>query len=177
MGGCFKKLLKDNVAVIELDYEGGNRLNFDSVQVDMEYTNEEGTPFIWRKVRVVFLRGQYVLQVFSDGVKFNRRASFRVSVATMARLRVMGKGPSHIMVRDVSLTGFSITDRDKELSLELGNKLSVGFEDLGYALELIGEVVRIEEHEDMTIYGLRTTNLCKDLSMYISVKQRRNKNH
>ena len=76
------------------------------------------------------------------------------------------------MVRDLSLTGFSISDRKKELALDIGSELSVSFEDLGHVLNLTGRVVRIEEQEDVNIYGFEICNLCKDLSSYLSVKQR-----
>ena len=77
-----------------------------------------------------------------------------------------------VMIRDISLTGFSITDRKQELKLEIGDELSVKFEDRAHMLDLAGRVVRIEEHEDRVIYGLEICNLCKDLSSYISVRQR-----
>ena len=76
------------------------------------------------------------------------------------------------MVKDISITGFSITDRKKELNHSPGERLSVSFEDLAYKLDLTGSLVRIEEREEMTIYGFEITNLCKNLSPYISEKQR-----
>ena len=76
------------------------------------------------------------------------------------------------MIRDLSLTGFSIADRKKELSLGIGSELSVSFEDLGHVLNLVGRVVRIEEQEEVNIFGFEICNLCKDLSSYLSVKQR-----
>ena len=54
----------------------------------------------------------------------------------------------------------------------MGDEISVYFEDLGHNLNLIGEIVRIEEREDMFVYGLKILNLCKDLSSYINVRQR-----
>lgn len=38
-----------------------------------------------------------------------------------------------------------------------------------------GRVVRIEEREDMIIYGMAICNMCKDLSAYVNNKQRRNR--
>ena len=85
------------------------------------------------------------------------------------------KGPRQVMVRDLSLSGFSVSDRKKELVLHIGDELSVYFDDLGHTLNLIGRVVRIEEHEDVIIYGLEICNLCKNLSSYLSTKQRQKK--
>ena len=170
-----KKILKDNVAVIDIVFQDGRKLNFDNVQLSIEFAPEDGVPFIWRGARIVFVKNQYVLQVGGEGVRHNRRSCFRVSVGVYARMAMIGRQGTDVMIRDVSLSGFSIADRDKSLNLELGNELTVVFSDLGYNLKLQGRVVRMEEMEHMIIYGMETRNLCKDLSAYISMKQQRNR--
>ena len=90
-------------------------------------------------------------------------------------MTMSGRKPQQVMVKDISLSGFSISDSKKELNLAVGDNLSIAFEDWGYQLQLDGRIVRVEEREDMTIYGLTIRNLCKDLSPYINNKQRRNK--
>ncbi len=169
------KIARDDMALISIDHPSGKRLNFDGVKIDLEFGQDEDVPVLWREVRVAQYKSDYVVQTTVDGVRHNRRGCFRVGVSMRAQLRVMGKGASTVMVRDVSLSGFSITDRKKELKFDIGEKVPVKFEDLGYTLDLVGRVVRVEEHEDMLIYGLEITNLCKDLSSYVSVKQRRNR--
>ena len=175
MGATLQKRLSDNVALIVLDYEGKQRLNFDNVLINMECSLEEGMPIIWRNVKVSFYQNHYVLQVFTEGNKYNRRNCFRVSVGVTARMQALGKGAKQVVVRDVSLSGFSITDRKKELGFTTGDQVRINFEDIGHRLDLEGKVVRIEEREDMIIYGFSLSNLCKDLSSYVNVKQRRNK--
>ncbi len=175
MGSTLVKLLAPNVALINLEYETDKRLNFDNVSVNMECTLEGGTPVIWRNVKVGYYQNQYILQVSGEGAKHNRRSCFRVLVGVPARLQSGGPGPKQVIVRDVSLSGFSITDRKKELGYSKGDKAHVFFEDNGHRLDLEGQVVRIEEHEDMIIYGLSLCNLCKDLSAYVNFKQRRNR--
>lgn len=170
-----KKILKENVAVIEVVFQDGRKLNFDNVQLNIEYAPEDGVPFIWRAARIVNVKNQYVLQVAGEGVRHNRRSCFRVSVGVYARMAMVGRQGADVMIRDVSLSGFSIADRDKSLNLELGNELTVVFSDLGYNMKLQGRVVRMEEMEQMIIYGIEIRNLCKDLSSYISVKQQRNR--
>lgn len=170
-----KKQLKDNIALITLDYSGTQRLVFENVQIDLEYCDEDGTPFIWHNVKIVSFKTDYVIQVAGDGTKYNRRGCFRVAVATTAIMRMTGRGVERVMIRDISLTGFSIADRTMELGLAVGDQLSVSLEDLGHNLDLTGRVVRIEEREDLIIYGLEIRNLCKDLSSYVNVKQRHNK--
>lgn len=175
LGAAVQKHVRDNIILIGLDYTGTKRLVFENVNIDIEYSRENDVPIVWHNAKVVSFKDNYVVQVITDGVRHNRRNCFRVAVATTAQLRMPGRGVLHVMIRDISLTGFSITDRKKDLGLEIGSQLSVAFEDLGHKLNLTGRVVRKEEREDMTIYGLEITNLCKDLSSYINLKQRRNK--
>lgn len=170
-----KKQVKENIVLISIEYEDGKRLNFDNVQIDVEYVDDDGIPYVWHNVRIVSFKEDYVMQVFSDGAKFNRRGCFRVAVATSAQLIIAGRGAGHVMIRDISLSGFSIADRKLELNFSIGMQVSVSFEDLGHHLDLTGCVVRIEEREDMIIYGLEIRNMCKDLSSYVNVKQRHNK--
>ena len=176
MGAVLKQHVKEGIALISLEYDTTRRLNFDNVRIDMEYCYDDGVPIIWRNVRVVNYREDYAMQVFSEGNRHNRSGCFRVSVATTATLSATGKTPQQVTVRDISLSGFSITDRKKELGFQLGDKLSISFEDIGHFIDLKGRVVRIQEEDDMIIYGMETYNLCKDLSSYISIKQRKKGN-
>lgn len=173
MDAHIKKILNDDVALITIDINTNQTLNFENVHVEMEYSPEDGIPYVWRKVQIVHYQSEYILKTLSDGVKNNRRSSFRVGVGRTARMNVSGRGSLEVLVRDVSISGFSITDRKKELNLNSGDSVSVHFEDIGHILDLAGRVVRTEEHEDMIIYGFEITNLCKDLSSYVTMKQRR----
>lgn len=175
MIAVLKKHLKDNLAVIDLLYSGPKPLNFDNVDIDMEYCPEQDVPFIWHNVKIVFYKNAYVLQVFSDGIRNNRRNSFRISVAKKVWCKIIGGVSQHVILKDVSLSGFSITDQKKELNLSIGTQLSISFEEWGYQINLDGRVVRIEEREDMIIYGMVICNMCNDLSPYINMKQRRNR--
>lgn len=177
MGATVLKKASGNLAVISLAYEGKQRLNFDNVTIDVEKADGDGMPIMWRNAKISYYQNNYILQVFTEGARHNRRGCFRVSVGVSARVNAMGKGGGQtIIVKDVSLSGFAITDRKKELGLSAGDSVHVVFEDIGHKLDLMGRVVRIEEREDMTIYGMSLTNLCKDLSSYVSVKQRQKKN-
>lgn len=171
--GIIKKHLKENIALISIQYE--HRLTFENVHVDVEYTGENSIPIMWRNAKVVNYKSDYIVQAPTDGVKHNRRGCFRVAVALVAQMRMGGNGARHVMVRDISLTGFAIADRKKELGLVKGTPLSIAFEDLGCEINLSGKLVRIEEREDMIIYGFEIINLCRDLSNYLNLKQRRNR--
>lgn len=174
IGATLKRHLEDNIIVIDLEYDSTRRLVFDHVLIDMEYAQEDDLPIIWRNVKVVYYKSEYVLQVRSEGVCNNRRAAFRVSVAQMAWFRMAGRPPQKVMVKDISITGFAISDRSKDLKLAMGDLVNISFEDWGFEIRLDGRVVRIEEREDMTIYGFEICSQCNDLATYISVRQRRN---
>lgn len=171
--GIIKKHLKENIALITILHE--QRLAFENVHVDAEGMGEESIPIMWRNVKIVSYKGDYIMQAPSDGVKHNRRGCFRVPIAMVAQMKSGGNGAKHVLVKDISLSGFSIADRKKELELSKGNILSIFFEDSGCVIDLTGKLVRIEEREDMMIYGFQTINLCRDLSNYLNIKQRRNR--
>ena len=169
------KHLKSNIAIINIDNTDA-KLNFNGVNIDVVYTNDEGIPYAWFKCTIVFYQGNYLLQVPVDGGRrYNRRASFRVGVSEHAKLRVSGHGEYTVIVRDISLTGFAITDRKNELNLSNGTKVTLKYEDIGHELNIEGNVVRVQEEENYTIYGCVITKTCRDLTSYINTKQRKNK--
>ena len=172
LGGVLKKHLQENIALISLDYQGSQRLVFENVTIDMEFPQDNGVPLIWRNVKIVNHKVAYIMQVSVDGVRNNRRNSFRISVGKQGWFSMKGRESRYVTVKDVSASGFSISDRKRELKLMKGDQLSVSFEDLGYRLDLVGKVVRIEEREDMIVYGMVIINICNDLSTYINIKQR-----
>ena len=173
MGATIARHLKDNIALITLDTNNGQILKFDNITINIIYTNPDGIPYIWMNCTIVYYQGQYLLQVKADGGRrHNRRNSFRVGVSHYAKLRIMGRGEMEVVVRDVSLTGFSITDRKKELGLTQGTHALLRYEDIGHELELEGNVVRIEETDEYIIYGFVITKSCRDLSSYVNLKQR-----
>ncbi|MBQ8039133.1 MAG: PilZ domain-containing protein [Lachnospiraceae bacterium] len=172
MHASLLRALREDLAIIELDFQSNQRLNFDNVHIEMESQTEDGTPYKWNNVKIGFFEKQYILRTEGAGTRFNRREYFRVGVSKRALMRMVGRGQKEVILRDVSMTGFAITDQRKELDLLPGDELSVHFEDLGHVLDLVGRVVRVQEEEDVVVYGLRIINLCKDLSSYISMKQR-----
>ena len=172
-----KKHVKDRIAIIDIIHNESKRLSFENVNIDLVYPQADDVPLLWSNVKVISYGENYALQTPSDGVRNNRRNSFRLAIAQTASFRMAGGASQQVMVRDISLTGFSISDRKRDLNLSIGDKCSIAFEDWGYQIALDGSVVRIEEREDMIIYGFSICNMCNDLSPYMSTKQRRNKNH
>lgn len=172
MHAALAKILREDLAVITIDYQSKQVLNFDGVHIEMESQTEDGMPYKWSNVKVAFYQKQYILQTEGEGNRINRREFFRVGVSKRGLMRMAGRGQKDIIVRDISMTGFAITDQRRELDLLPGDEISVHFEDLGHVLDLVGKVVRIQDEEDKIVYGLRIMNLCKDLTSYISTKQR-----
>lgn len=174
MGAFIKKHIKPNVATINLDYDTKRTIVFENVRIKMQYSKKGEVPIVWENVRIVNIKSEYVLQVASDGMRSNRRNSSRVSVYKQASLR-SANGPSQVMIRDISLSGFSISDTKNAVSFKMGEEISIKLDDMGHILNLVGKVVRIEKQEDVTIFGLEICNLCKDLSSYVSMKQRKSR--
>lgn len=176
MDAVLVRHIKDYIALIKIENIDGHVLKFDNVVIHMIYANEEGLPYIWLNCNIAYYQGQYLLQVPSDGGRrHNRRSSFRVGVSKSARMRIASHGEVDVLVRDISLSGFSITDRRKELNLSKGTSALLRFEDMGQQIEIEGNVVRIEEDEGYVIYGFAITKSCRDLSTYVTIKQRKHR--
>lgn len=167
------KFLDKQLAIISINYPGDKVLNFDKVTLDIEYAKYQASPYVFRNCKIIYHSGNYILQVLCEGVKVNRRDSFRVPIGKTARSNIPGH--NLVIVRDISHSGFALTDRNKNFNLSKGAHVSISFEDYGYKIDLEGTVVRIEEKEEFTIYGIRTTQFCRNLPEYIGIKQRPSK--
>ena len=152
------KLLDKQLGIISINYPGDKVLNFDKVQLDVEYAKYQASPYFFRNCKIVFHNGHYILHVLTEGIKVNRRDSFRVPIGKSAHSNIPGH--NIVIVRDISHSGFALTDRRKDFNLPKGTYVSIAFEDLGYKIGLEGTVVRIEEKDDFTIYGIKTTSFC-----------------
>lgn len=169
--------VRDDIAIITLQTSVTQILKFDNIDIEVNFTTREGIPYQWRKAKIVYFKGNYVLQVKGDGTRYNRRCAYRVGVSRSAWLRTRDKREHRVIVKDVSLSGFSITDRTGDVVLSQGNTATLIYEDLGYEIELCGSVVRILETDDYTTYGFTITRSCRDLPSYIAAKQRRKRNN
>ena len=175
IGAVIQKHLAQNLTLVTLDYAGDKRLNFDNVQVDVQHQSGDGVPILWHQARVIYYKDSYLIQINTPGARSNRRNSYRVSVGAIGWLNRLGKQPMQTIIKDVSMTGFAVTDRKKELHLMSGDRVSITFDDITFKINLEGKVVRIEKHDDYIIYGFAILSICKDLTTYINMKQRRNR--
>ena len=164
------RFIDKQIAQISINYPSDRVLNFDKVQVDVEYAKYQASPYVFHNCKIVHYNKNYILQVLTEAVKVNRRDSFRVPIGKTAHSNIPGH--NMVIVRDISHSGFALTDRNKDFNLPQGAHVSISFEDFGYRISLEGTVVRIEEKEDFTVYGIKTTVFCKSLPEYIGMKQR-----
>ena len=176
LNAVLKQHLYENAAIIAIMYDTDKKLNFSNVTTDVIFYPDNDVPKIWYEVEITYCEGDYILRVVSDGVKLNRRNYFRVGISQPADItNCIPGGYRRTTIKDVSFTGFSISDRKKELKLNIGDIVSVSWEDIGHSLNLTGCLKRIEERDDITIYGFEICNVCKDLASYINIKQKRGK--
>lgn len=177
MEAVINRSIRDDASLVELKSDIKEKLNFNNVQVAIEYYPPEQTPIRWKAAKVAYYSGQdYVIQVIGDGMRHNRRQAFRVGISKVGRMRRSGEKDEQVMIRDISATGFAITDQKKKFKLNEGDEATIFLEDMGYQLGFRGRVVRIVEEEDRLIYGFVIVNMCQDLEKYLADKQRRNKN-
>lgn len=165
--------LKDNISIISINCQEEGILNFDNVFISALYTDENGHPYIWNNCKVVYYRSNYVVQTQGESQKHNRRDSFRVGISHAAKMRLSGHSDSDVLIRDISLSGFSITDRGNRLNLSAGNHVDIKLNDLGFEISLSGILVRIDQQVDYTIYGFQIDRNDSSLASYINFKQQK----
>ena len=123
-----------------------------------------------KKAKIEHFKNNYILEVKVEGVRYNRRYTYRVNVNRMAQVRTAEDDEFRISVKDVSLTGFSLADKKNELHLEIDDGVSIYLEDMNHVIDLYGTVMRIEKRDDYYIYGLKIKRSCRDLPSYITAK-------
>ena len=164
--------VEENTIIVQLQDEFKKKLNFNNVKTDLEFYPDGNIPIKWYEVQVVSTNDGYLVRAPKDGTRMNRRSTFRVGISATATLKTSFPNcPNKVTIRDISLTGFSITDRKRELPFVVGNKIAIEWKDFGHELDLVGRLIRIEDRDDATIFGFEICNICKDLSSYISTKQ------
>ena len=170
MHGNIINLIREDIATISLDTPTTQILKFDHMDLDFIYVAEDGTPFIWKKAKVVYFKNNYVLQIKGDGTKYNRRVTYRVTISQIADLRKADDSIHSVLVKDVSLTGFSIVDKKNVLNLSKEDGVTILFTDISHRIDLYGTVIRVEQKDDTVIYGFTIRRSCRDLPSYITTK-------
>jgi len=163
-------LIREDIAIITLETSVTQVLRFDNIEINVVYVSDEGTPYMWKKAKIVHFKNNYILEVKGEGVRYNRRYTYRVNVNRVAQVRTADDDEFRVNLKDVSLTGFSLADKKNELHLEIDDGVSIYFEDMNHIIDLYGTVMRIEKRDDYYIYGLRIKRSCRDLPSYITAK-------
>lgn len=170
MHGNIINLVREDIATISFDTSVSQILKFDHMDIEVIYISDDGHPYVWKKCKIVYFKNNYVLQIKGDGVRYNRRVAYRVSISRSALLRTVNDVEYKTTVKDVSLNGFSIADKKNELHLSLEDGVSIYFEDINHVIDLYGVVTRIEQRDDYVVYGFITRRSCRDLPSYITTK-------
>lgn len=176
MMGNVINLIREDIAIITLETSVSQVLKFDNIDLNVIYISEDGTPYIWKKAKVVYFKNNYVLEVKGEGSRYNRRVTYRVNISHCAQAYTANDTEYRVVVKDVSLSGFSIADKKNELHLSLDDGITIHFEDINHIIDLYGTVMRIEEREEYPVYGFMIRRSCRDLPSYITTKlgERRN---
>lgn len=177
MEAVINRSIRDDVSLITLKSEIKEKLNFSNVHVAVEFYPQDETPIRWKSAKVAYYSGnEYLLQVLVEGLKHNRREAFRVGISKIGRMRRSGEKDEQVMIRDISATGFAITDSKKSLKIQKGDEVTIYLDDLGYQLGFRGRAVRMIEEEERNTYGFVIVSMCQDLEEYLALKQRKNRN-
>lgn len=172
-----KKRIDENTIQITLLFDTKKKLIFDNVKTDLEYYPNGNVPTVWSDVKVTPVQSEafssdYSVQVVTDGKRHNRRDTYRVGISAPVQVTSdIPNCPEQVILRDISLTGFSVTDEKKNLPFKQGDVITVLWTNLDHELTLTGQLIRVEEQESFIIYGFEICNVCKDLASYINVKQ------
>jgi len=170
MDATIISLIREDIAIISLETSVTQILRFDNIEINVIYISDEGSPYMWKKAKIVHFKNNYILEVKGDGNRYNRRYTYRVNVGRQAQIRTAEDIAYRITVKDVSLTGFSLADKKNELHLSIEDGVSICYEDLNHTIDLYGTVIRIEKKEDYLIYGFQIKRSCHDLPSYITAK-------
>lgn len=179
---------KKKLVLAEAILKDGKVLAFkgNAISVDMVAALPEGKPILFQNITVEPLRLAdnsfcYNLSCAKEGIPYNRRGSFRCFVGNPVFLRNSREMKEYeVILRDVSVTGFSITcTPDANLELAPNQMIHVLLEDYleeedkNYSFHLYGLMVRRQEMEnDKILYGFRLNSPVPGLENYISQKER-----
>lgn len=162
------EIKRDNLITIDINYND-KLLNFNNVNIDALYYRNNDLPIVWSSVQVVYHK-VYRLASFTDGKPLNRRGCFRVGVDAPVTLeRYNGKRYKSIL-KDLSLSGFAVYDKEDALNLKKNEPVKVYLEDNGFDMNLVGKCVRASVEESGKVYGFIMEDVAKELSTYITNK-------
>lgn len=179
---------KKRLVLAEAILKDGKVLAFkgNAISVDMVVSVSDGKPFYFENIGVEPLRLPdntfvYNLSCTKEGVPYNRRGSYRCFIGNPVYLRNSREMKEYaVILRDVSVTGFSITcDASTDLDLAANQMVHVLLEDYleevdqNFSFHLYGLMVRKQEMEnDKVLYGFKLNTSVTGLENYLTQKER-----
>lgn len=179
---------KKHLVLAEAILKDGKVLAFkgNAISVDMVVSVSDGKPFYFENIGVEPLRLPdntfvYNLSCTKEGVPYNRRGSYRCFIGNPVYLRNSREMKEYaVILRDVSVTGFSITcDASTDLDLAANQMVHVLLEDYleevdqNFSFHLYGLMVRKQEMEnDKVLYGFKLNTSVTGLENYLTQKER-----
>lgn len=170
----------DGVAVIEPIRIDGKiiSLGSENVTVNILYNEEDSPPVAWNYVALpaAVYKGEtcYKCSVETDGISFNRRGAYRLSVGLRGKAKIgIKKNIIPVLVRDISETGFSfIHDKSKEeIYTFINDPVMLIFDDEETHISVVGRIVRIiDTAEDKNIYACKIELENYEIAKYIAKK-------
>jgi len=179
---------KKRLVLAEAILKDGKVLAFkgNAISVDMVVSVSDGKPFYFENIGVEPLRLPdntfvYNLSCTKEGVPYNRRGSYRCFIGNPVYLRNSREMKEYaVILRDVSVTGFSITcDAATDLDLAANQMVHVLLEDYleevdqNFSFHLYGLMVRKQEMENnKVLYGFKLNTSVTGLENYLTQKER-----
>lgn len=122
----------------------------------------------------------YGVPALGEGIEFNRRGAYRCPVDCNCVMRIgMSHSTHDIIIRDISLTGFSFVFCNSEDSCNVGQSIHIVLNDYldatceKFSFQIYGLIVRqVELENGKVVYGCKLTDRIRGLDSYIAKKER-----
>lgn len=177
----------DEAVYVEPFMHGKSIINFKSSEIALEMLSvyPGDIPLLWPGVTVY--KGEYegqtchIIKAATEGVKRNRRSSFRVFVGSGATLTEQDTGNANtVIVKDISATGLSflVKSGPDAYEYETGKLVSIAYTDneQRFIVDADLRIVRKTESPKGFVYGCKFTKLYPQIGGYVATKQIKNRN-
>ncbi|MBE5856989.1 MAG: hypothetical protein E7296_05385 [Lachnospiraceae bacterium] len=159
--------------------------NGKGISANVVITGKDTKPLIFRNAAFSTLKDKdgnlsYGIVSHGEGVEFNRRDSFRcpVDVPSVAQIG-LEKKTYNIIIRDVSINGFSFCFTNDTVTAEVGQFVHTTLNDFidglfeNFTFRLFGLIVREAELSNgKRVYGCKIVQQLKGIDTYIAKKER-----
>lgn len=171
---------------VEPFMHGSSFISFmsEGLRVEMTVVRENDVPLFWKLVTITKeeFDGRLVHCIRSniDGVRLNRRNSFRVFVGNEGSvMEATGGGEYDVTIKDISANGISFVTRSLGApTYKPGSLVHIKFEDreARFVIDVQSRVVRRTQRDNSYVYGCRFVRVYPQISKYVAQKQIRNRN-